>query len=241
MADESNGTSDSPLAKELKDILARSIEGNLQLLTRVSGMVREGARALRASSAQPKQPGEIVSRLVRLNLSYLSLLTKHGLAFANELTTATERAFRLEPKAETAAAPPRVEINLHVRIGETAMAAFLIENNQPQTVNVSFAASQVFSRHGEPVSSAAVRFDPPRLALEPQLQATVRALIDISPEFKPGELYLLQVQIVGFEQKEIWIGLNILPPAEAAPDPKTQRSKRKTPRKKRRSDAGRPA
>lgn len=237
MADESNGTTDPPLATELKDILARSIEGNLQLLTRVSGMVREGARALHASSAQPKQPGEIVSRLVRLNLSYLSLLTKHGLAFANELTTATERAFGLKPNAETAAASPRVEINLHARVGETATAAFLIENNQPQTVEVSFAASQVVSRHGEPLTSAAVRFDPPRLALEPQLQATVRALIDISPEFKPGELYLLRVQIVGFEQKEIWIGLNILPPAETAPGPKAPPSKTKTPRKKRRSRA----
>jgi hypothetical protein len=241
MADESNGTSDPPLAKELKEILARSIEGNLQLLTRVSGMVREGARALRASSAQPKQPGEVVSRLVRLNLSYLSLLTKHGLAFANELTSATERAFGLKPDAETAAASPRVEINLHARVGETATAAFLIENNQPQTVDVSFAASQVFSRQGEPLPSATVRFDPSRLALDPHLQATVRALIDISPEFKPGELYLLRVQIVGFEQKEIWIGLNILPPAEAAPDPKARRSKRKAPRKKGRSGVSRAA
>jgi hypothetical protein len=241
MADESNGTNDPPLAKELKDILARSIEGNLQLLTRVSGMVREGARALRAKSDQPKQPGEIVSRLVRLNLSYLSLLTKHGLAFADELTAATERAFNLKPSVETAAPSSRVEINLHARVGETATAAFLIENNQPQIVDVSFAASQVFSRHGEPIPSGAVRFDPSRLSLEPQSQATVRALIDISPEFKPGELYLLQIQIVGFEQKEIWVGLNILPPVEAAPEPKPKRSKGKATRKKRGSGASRTA
>jgi hypothetical protein len=226
MADETSGANEPSLAKELKDILARSIEGNLQLLTRVSGMVREGARALRANSGQPKQPGEVVTRLVRLNLSYLALLTKHGLAFADELTTVTERALGLRANVQTPAASSRVEINLHARVGETATAAFLVENNQPQTLEVSFEASQIVSRGGEPIGTSAVRFDPPRLALEPQAQATVRALIDLSTDFKPGELYLARIRIVGFEQKEIWIGLTVLPPAEEVPPPKIQNAEK---------------
>jgi hypothetical protein len=234
MADDTNGTNDPTLAKELKDILARSIEGNLQLLTRVSGMVREGARALRASSAEPKQPGEIVNRLVRLNLSYLSLLTKHGLAFADELTTVTGRAFGLKPDAGPAAAPPRVEINLNARVGDTATAAFLVENSQQQTLEISFEASPIVSRHGEPVRAVAVRFDPPRLILEPQVQATVRVLIDISPEFKPGELYLLRIRIAGFEQKEIWIGLNVFPPVPETAEPKVQSAEKKKARPRKR-------
>jgi hypothetical protein len=235
MANDTKPAKDPPLAQEFKDILAQSIEGNLQLLTRVSGMVREGARAFRAGSAQPKQPAEIVSRLVRLNLSYLSLLTKHGLAFAGDLTTVTERALGLKPAAGTAAAPPppRVEINLAARVGDTATAAFLVEHSQPQTLEVSFEASQIVSRQGEPVGSVAARFDPPRLALEPGVQATVRVLIDISAEFKPGELYLLKIRVAGFEQKEIWIGLNVLPPVEKTPAPEAQSSKRKSPKKKR--------
>lgn len=234
MANDTKPANDPPLAQEFKDILAQSIEGNLQLLNRVSGMVREGARAFRASSAQPKQPGEIVNRLVRLNLSYLSLLTKHALAFAGDLTTVTERALGLKPDAGTAAPPPpRVEINLAARVGDTATAAFLVENSQQQTLEVSFEASQIISRQGEPVGSVAARFDPPLLALEPGVQATVRVLIDISSEFKPGELYLLKVRVVGFEQKEIWIGLHVLPPAEKTPAPEAQSSKRKGPKKKR--------
>lgn len=233
MANDTKPANDPPLAQEFKDILAQSIEGNLQLLTRVSGMVREGARAFRANSAQPKQPGEIVNRLVRLNLSYLALLTKHGLAFAGDLTTVTERALGLKPDAGAAAASPRVEINLAARVGDTAIAAFLVENSQQQTLEVSFEASQIISRQGEPVGSVAARFDPPLLALGPGVQATVRVLIDISSEFKPGELYLLKVRVVGFEQKEIWIGLHVLPPAEKTPAPEAQRSKRKAPKKKR--------
>ena len=234
MADDTKAAHDPPLAQELKDILAQSVAGNLQLLRRVSGMVREGARALRAGSAQPRQPGEIVARLVRLNLSYLSLLTKHGLAFAGDLTTVTERALGLKRDVEKAAAPPRVEINLHARIGETATAAFLIENCQPQTVEVSFEGSQIMSRHGEPIRAATARFDPPRVALDPGLQVTVRALIDISAEFKPGELYLLRIRVVGFEQKEIWIGIHVLPPALEAIVPKARSSIKKASSKKRR-------
>lgn len=234
MANDTKPANEPPLAQEFKDILAHSIEGNLQLLTRVSGMVREGARAFRASSAQPKQPGEIVGRLVRLNLSYLSLLTKHGLAFAGDLTTVTERALGLKPDTGTAvAAPPRVEINLAARVGDTATAAFLVENSQPQTLDVSFEASQIISRQGQPIGSVTARFDPPHLALAPGLQATVRVLIDISAEFKPGELYLLKIRVVGFEQKEIWIGLNVLPPVQETPAPEAQSSKRKAPKKKR--------
>lgn len=233
MANDTKVTNDPVLAKELKDLLSKSIEGNLQLLTRVSGMVREGARVLRASSARPQQPGEIVSRLVRLNLSYFSLLTKHGLAFADELTTITERALGIKPDAGAAASPPRVEINLQARVGDTASAAFLVENSQQQTLEVSFEASQIVSRQGEPIRSPAVRFDPPRVTLKPHLQATVRALIDISPEFKPGELYLLRIRLVGFEQKEVWIGINVLPRAQETPKPKAQSSKKKARQKKR--------
>lgn len=237
MADDTKAAQDPPLAQELKDILAQSIEGNLQLLTRVSGMVREGTRALRASPAQPRRPGEIVTRLARLNLSYLSLLTKHGLALAGELTTVTERALGLKRDARAVAAPLRVEINLHARVGETATAAFLIENCQPQTVEVSFEASQIVSRHGEPVRPATARFDPPRVTLKPGLQVTVRASVDISPEFKPGELYLLRIRIVGFEQKEIWVGINVLPPALEPTAPKPRTAKKKTAPKKRRKKA----
>ena len=234
MADDTKTAPDPPLGQELKAILAQSIEGNLQLLRRVSGIVREGSRALRAGSDRPRQPGEIVARLVRLNLSYLSLLTKHGLACAGDLTTVTERALGQKRDAEKAPASPRVEINLQARVGETAAAAFLIENCQPQTVEVSFEGSQIISRRGQPISAATARFDPPRVALEPGSQIAVQALVDISAEFKPGELYLLCIRVVGFEQKEIWIGIDVLPPALEATAPKAGSSKRKAPSKKRR-------
>lgn len=237
LADETKAAHDAPLAQELKDILTQSIEGNLQLLTRVSGMVREGARALWAGSAQSRQPGEIIARLARLNLSYLSLFTKHGLAFAGELTTVTERALGLQQDARAVAAPHRVEINLCARVGEAATAAFLIENCQPQTVEVLFEASQIVSRHGEPVRTNTVRFDPPRLTLKPGLQATVQAWVDISPEFTPGELYLLRIRIAGFEQKEIWVGINVLPPVSEHTASKHRSAKKKTAPKKRRKKA----
>ena len=211
----------SVLAEDLRDILTRSIEGNLQLLSRVSGLVRDAAGAITAGNARsPQQPGELANRLVRLNLSYLSLLSKHGLAFADELTTVTERTFGLKTTATTEATrspstAPRVEINLNARVGDTAAGAFMVENTQQETLNVSFEASEIFSVQSEPIRSAGVRFDPPRLDLRPGLQAMVKVSIEITPEFKSGERYLFRIRLVGFEQKEVWIGLNILPPTEA--------------------------
>jgi len=233
MTDPTQGFNGPKLAEELKAVLSKNIEANLQLLTRVSGMVRETARTLGEQSKQPREPGEIVNRMVQLNLSYFALLTKHGLAFADELTNITERALGTRPGAaptpsgapsEAAAGPPpttasRVEIKLNGRPGEVAAASFLVENNQPQTLKVSFEASEIISRDGEPVRSPSVQFEPPHLAIRPGEQAAVKALIAISPEFKVGELYLLKVRLVGFEQKEVWIGIQVLPAAPKA-DPK---------------------
>src|SRR5438445_13845922 len=86
------------LAEDLKDILSKSIEGNLQLLTRVSGMARKAADSVGANPVRPSQSGDIINRLVQLNLTYLSLLTEHGLSFADALATATERALGVERK-----------------------------------------------------------------------------------------------------------------------------------------------
>jgi hypothetical protein len=244
MPDPSQDINGPKLAADLKAVLAKNIEANLQLLTRVSGMVRETARNLGDPASKPQQPGELINRMVQLNLSYFTLLTKHGLAFADELTTITERALGIRPGAPPpapTAAPsspgastnvPRIEINLNAHVGETATASFLVENNQEQTLKVSFEASQIISRGGRPIGSPSVWFEPSHLNIEPGMQAAVKALIDISPEFKAGEIYLLRVRLVGFQQKEVWIGIHVLPPTpkteRAAPRPKKRKRPTKT-------------
>ncbi len=208
----------SNLAEELKELLARNVEGNLELLGRLSSMARETAQSMNSPSNAPQQPGALVGRLVKLNLSYLSLITKHGLAFADEMATITARALGVtkpeQPRtssASTPAAPPRAEVQLAARVGQTATATFLVENSRPEPLDVSFEASPMVSSHGEAIKRATVRFKPSRLRIKPGAQSTVQVSVKVSPEFKVDEVYLLRARLVGFEQKEILIALRVLP------------------------------
>jgi hypothetical protein len=218
----------SKFADELRVIVSKNIEANLQLANRISTMFWEGARMFGDRSVQPQQPRVIMNRMVQLNLSYYTLLTKHALAFGDEFATLAERALGTRPAEEVpprevkashvaeSTTSPRSEINLEARVGETAAASFLVKNNQQLPFEVSFEASEIISRRGGSIRSPVVRFEPPHLFIRPGAQSTVTALIDISPEFKAGELYLLKVRLVGFEQKEVWIGIHVFPPAPAA-------------------------
>jgi hypothetical protein len=244
MADQPS-SDPSILAGELREILTRSVEGNLELLTRVSNLARDAANSLGANAGRAQQqPGDVINRIVRLNLSYLSLLSKHGLAFADELTTVTERALGLKSSSASptfapgASPPPRVEINLNARVGETAAGAFLVENTRPEPVHIAFEASQIVDRQNAPVEGAAVRFDPAALDLKPGTQVTVKVLIKISTEFKPGELYFSRIRIAGFDEKEVLIALNILSPVPKRPEATPARRPAKNQKRTRRKEKG---
>jgi hypothetical protein len=226
----------SNLAEELKELLARNVEGNLELLGRLSNMARETAKSMNAPSNAAQQPGALVGRLVKLNLSYLSLITKHGLAFADEMATITARALGVaNPEPRTApsapAAAPRAEVQLTARIGQTATATFLVENSRPEPLDVSFEASPIVSSHGEVIKRATVRFKPSRLRIKPGAQSTVQVSVKVSGEFKADETYLLRARLVGFEDKEIFIGLRVLPsipgPSPAPAEAGAKRRKRR--------------
>ena len=235
----------SKSAEDLRAFFSRNAEANLQLLKRASAVFWEGARAFGDRSAPIQKPGALINRLVELNLSYYTLLSKHALAFGEEFTTLAERAWGTKPaagvSAEEAAAstvaevisPPHFEIKLEARMGEIAAATFLVKNNQPQSLTVSFEASEIISRGGGLIRSPVIRFKPPQVLIQPGAQTTVTALIDISPEFKVGELYLLKIRLVGFEQKEVLIGIQILPPAPA-PASKVRAKKTSGPKKNKR-------
>jgi hypothetical protein len=220
----------SVLAEELKNLLTSNIEGNLQLLTRVSNMVREASRSQGINPALPQQPSDVITRLVRLNFAYFSALTKHGLAFADELTAVTERALGISPRSAarpapaptpSAAAPARLEIKVNAQLGSTAAAAFFVENEnpQPEVLNVSFEAIDIVSADGSFIPSPRVSFEPSRLSLKPHLQETVKVLVDITPEFRPGQVYVARIKLVGLEPREVWIFINVLPASEKASAP----------------------
>lgn len=230
----------SNLAEELKELLARNVEGNLELLGRLSSMARETAKSMNAPSNAAQQPGALVGRLVKLNLSYLSLITKHGLAFADEMATITARALGVtkpdQPRASspsTANGAPRAQVQLAARVGQTATATFLVENSRPQPLDVSFAASPVVSSHGDAIKRAKVRFKPARLRIKAGAQSTVQVSVKVSAEFKADEVYLLRVRLVGFEEKEILIALRVLPPlpgpSPAPAEAGAKKSKRRKP------------
>lgn len=209
-------TNPQALVEELKELLAKSIQGNAQLSNRIYGLVKEAAKEADAGRRGRKLPQgrELLTGWLHLNLAYYSLLTDHGLAFLNDLVTATENTLGIkatEGRENQTAAKHRVEISVNAQQGEKVTAPFLVENHYPHTVEASFQASDLVSLKGDALPAKQVAFDPPTLTLQPRGKSIVHAVVDVTREFKVGETYCTTIKLVGFQTKEISLLITILP------------------------------
>ncbi len=206
------------LIEELRILLAKNVQGNMKLLNRLSSLVKEASKEISASSDNRRLPqgDQLIARLLDLNFAYYSLLSDHGLAFLNEFFNAAERTLGLERADEgqtsTTTETSRAGIDLSARIGESAVAPFVIENHHTSALRVSFQAGDFLSLKGDRVSAEQIAFDPPTLSLEPTEQSIVRAMVTVTDAFKVGETYVTNINLVGFQAKDITLTLTIQPP-----------------------------
>ncbi len=87
---------------QAKGLLSKSIQGQIQLFNRMSTLTTDATKALLAGDKTQPRPtvGEGFRRLVELNLACWSAAADHGLALANDMAAACEKALGLQ------AAPP---------------------------------------------------------------------------------------------------------------------------------------
>jgi hypothetical protein len=219
------------LMDDFKNLYSKAIQGNIDLVNRLSRVASDAAREF-STSAQSKtlpSPTKSLTQIAEFNLAYWSALTEHSLAFANEMAGAAGRAFGLECRQEENKAPMAIEVT--AQPGQTAVAGFHVENTFSDPLEISFEAGDLVSPRGTTLKSKSVVFTPKQVTLAPKTQSVVQIAIEVPAECKPGESYMLPVKPVGFAMKQFSIKLNIAAPTAKAESTIRASAPKKRPKK----------
>lgn len=235
----SQQTDPQSVIDDLRVLLARNVQDNLRLAQRFGGLIKDATEQFGVTAKVGGLPrsNDLLARWLDLNFAFYSSLTNHGVAFLDDLLSAAaqnlgvrtmhaDEAAAPESQARTAATPvSRLELNLSARIGEMAIAPFVIDNQESTQAEISFHASDFISSKGETVLADGVSFDPARLSLGSKEQAIVKAIVTTNDSFRVGETYVTTVSILGFQAKQIILVLTILSDLEPKSVRKTQSRK----------------
>jgi len=216
-------TDPQSVIEDLRVLLAKNVQDNMRLAKRFGGLVKEATEQFGATSEGGGLPkgSELLTRWLDLNFAFYSLLANHGIAFLDDLLGAAERnlgtkhsksEYSAEPDSptHTAEAVRRLELSLSARVGEVAIAPFVIENQQSSLTGVTFQASDFISPKGDTVSADCIRFEPASLSLLPKEQTIVKSIVTVTNRFKVGETYVATINVLGFETKQIIFVVTIL-------------------------------
>lgn len=217
---------------ELKSLVARNIQGNMQLVARVNALVKNAGQSLGPQRRRNEgKQSALLTRLLDFNLASYEIMSSCTLEMLNGLISAAEISLLGQEAATAAAAPGKVcgEIQVEVRQGERLKAPFVVENQYNSPLDISFEASDLTAATAPALPASRIAFEPAALKLDPRQKAVIMALVDISSAFVVGKTYSSTIRVIGFQGQEVRLRLTILPPAEKG---EVIRSAKSAPRKK---------
>jgi len=233
-------TDPQSVIEDLRVLMAKNIQGNMRLVNRFGGLIKEATDQIGDVSEGGLPKGnELLGRLLDLNLAFVTLLSDYGISFLGDLMSAAEQNLAVRPKTKESrytaqevrvrSAEPvsGIELNIKARIGETAVAPFVIENQQTATTGVTFQASNLVSGTGHSVSSDCISFEPAALSLHPNQQAVVKAKVQPDNRFRVGESYASSITVLGFDTSQISLVVTILPALQQAKETRKTGAKKK--------------
>lgn len=234
MSDRKPGATEELIA-ELKDVLAKSFAGNVEVAARVRDLVRGLAADAPAAVRDPGVRRELVARWLAFNVESFRALTDSSLATMNAIVTAAETTLlRTQPAATVpggstgpAAVADAVDLVVQGRRGERLSAPFLLENHYDRSLDVTFAV-EPFHAVGRPdVPAALLSFEPAQIAIPAKGQTIAHAVVDLGGAFDAGVTYGTVIRLVGYDARSMRLSVRVdEPPAAAATTPRPPRRKR---------------
>ena len=195
------------LADELKLLLDRSLQHNVQLLTRVGGVLREAAQAAKdPQRLQGRDAKALLGDLVKLQVDYLKGLSDSSARYLGSVVSLAEQAVAPRPPAPEAAAQATA---LSGQVGETLAFLFQIDNPNAEAVNATIEAGDWEGRDGGHVGADSLVFEPAATVVNPHTARAVQARIVIDDRFEPGETYDTVIRVAGFPGRQVALSLTV--------------------------------
>jgi len=211
------------LTDEFKQLIDRSVQANVQLLTRAGGVLREAARASKEPQRlRGRDARALLGDLVKLQLDYLKTLSDSSVQYLGSVVSLAETAVApAAPVPETTAQASA----LSGSIGQTLAFQFQIDNPNPQSVSAAVEAREWLGRRGDTVAADSIAFDPAATVIEAASARVVQGRVSIDDRFRPGQVYDTVIGVSGFPGRQVALTLTVLAPVAATteeerrPDP----------------------
>jgi len=196
------------LTDEFKQLIDRSVQANVQLLTRAGGVLREAARASKEPQRlRGRDARALLGDLVKLQLDYLKTLSDSSVQYLGSVVGLAETAVApAAPVPETAAQASA----LSGSVGQTLTFQFQIDNPNPQSVSATIEAREWLGRGGDAVSADSLVFDPAATVIEAASARVVQGRVSIDDRFRPGQVYDTVIRVSGFPGRQVALTLSVL-------------------------------
>jgi hypothetical protein len=187
------------------DLVTRSVDlgaGVLRLYGETmrdlaAGKVTYANLAQRASEVARDEGGAYARSLAQAYLDYWRRVLEIGDDVRQRMTTGSSAAVRA-----AGARVGRAELSFAGRPGDVITRAFVVENNQPQPVEVSFEVSEFVADGGVRVRPA-LAIAPAEFHLEPGTEQVVTCRLTLDPGFAPDLTHDAILRVMGFPGMEL--------------------------------------
>ena len=208
------------LMDELRAIVGSNVAGNIQLLTRLSALVTNTARAASTMPTSAPDPSRVVAQSLEAILESSAVVNRHTLAALNELVTVAEQALAAAPTAPSARNTATgldmpADLHLEGRIGSQVSGRFAIDNEYDSPVQVSFSVAGPAAGGGTALPIKYVTLEPTRAVIPAKGTTTVGVTIDAAEELIVGRTYAARIRVVGFEAPDVNLRFTVLGAAPA--------------------------
>lgn len=187
------------------DVVSRSVDlgtGVLRLYGEAvrdlaAGKVSYGDLAGRASTVARDEGGAYARALAQAYLDYWSRVLDVTSDFRQRLSEGGEA---VRPTARRAG---RAELEFTGRPGDDVVRAFVVENNQPQPVDVSFEVSEFIADGADVRLRPPLVIDPAVFLLAPGQEQVVACRLTLEPGFAPHRSHEALLRVMGFPGMEV--------------------------------------
>ncbi len=150
----------------------------------------------------------LAGQVAEAGLTYYRAVIDGGIDAANRYFEQV-LGVAVEPSLAKVDRPSPSTLLFHGRHGDKASNAFLVSNNRSEPVEVSFDIAEVASENGASQVRPKVTFSPASCRLGPNAEQVVQCTILLSDQFRAGEAYVGQIQVVGYPEMAMRLSVRV--------------------------------
>jgi hypothetical protein len=208
------------LATELEQLIQKVTNANTELLREggkfVNDLLTKKIEVNDLTALNNKVFTDALNNFVRLNIKHTSSLIDWGVQlskeFATGFTSGAHQNGAAQPAASATPRPagnaPSFELKMQGKAGDTAITAFLLHSDKPDTTRVFFVTSPFINDATGETLAATLTISPAEFDISNAEAVKVEATIAIPAGTHPG-IYRNRVQVMGFEHTTFNIVLEV--------------------------------